>query len=89
MNINKALKNFYKSVRKIAVCALRKMRAFHFGAKTRARLQRQRFDVGAKHLGDNSSVKPKLYNPNALPSESLKTRPNQIPLKALIFPYLK
>ncbi|NET59532.1 MAG: selenide, water dikinase SelD [Symploca sp. SIO2E6] len=26
-------------------------------------------DVGAKHLGDNSSVKPELDNPNALPSD--------------------
>ena len=32
----------------------------------------QKSYVGAKHLGDNSSVKPKLYSPNALPSESLK-----------------
>jgi len=30
----------------------------------------QKSDVGAKHLGDNSSVKPKIYNPNASPSES-------------------
>ncbi|NES20356.1 MAG: hypothetical protein F6K41_15835 [Symploca sp. SIO3E6] len=27
-------------------------------------------DVGAKHLGDNSPIKPKVYNPNALPSAS-------------------
>jgi len=43
-------------------------------------------DVGAKHLGDNSSVTPKSYNPNAdtpyvanaalTPSGSLKTHPN-------------
>ncbi|NES18907.1 MAG: DUF2079 domain-containing protein [Symploca sp. SIO3E6] len=33
-------------------------------------------DVGAKHLGDNSSIKPKSYNPNALPSGSLKTHPS-------------
>ncbi|NES23694.1 MAG: precorrin-3B C(17)-methyltransferase, partial [Symploca sp. SIO3E6] len=33
------------------------------------------FDVGAKHLGDNLSVKPKSYNPNALPSDSLTTGP--------------
>ena len=42
----------------------------------RACLQSQKSDVGAKHLGDNSSVKPKLYNPNALPSDSLKTHPS-------------
>ncbi|NET59623.1 MAG: hypothetical protein F6K47_26785 [Symploca sp. SIO2E6] len=35
----------------------------------------QTSNVGAKHLGDNLSVKPKLYNPNALPSDSLKTHP--------------
>ncbi|NES19344.1 MAG: GNAT family N-acetyltransferase, partial [Symploca sp. SIO3E6] len=39
-------------------------------------LQSQKSDVGAKHLGDNLSVKPKSYNPNALPSGSLKTSPN-------------
>ncbi|NER49986.1 MAG: hypothetical protein F6J92_25560 [Symploca sp. SIO1A3] len=37
----------------------------------------QKSNVGAKHLGDNSSVKPKLYNPNALPSDSLKTDPSR------------
>ncbi|NER97802.1 MAG: hypothetical protein F6J86_28820, partial [Symploca sp. SIO1B1] len=36
----------------------------------------RRQDVGAKHLGDNLSVKPKSYNPNALPSGSWKTHPN-------------
>ncbi|NES21767.1 MAG: methyltransferase domain-containing protein [Symploca sp. SIO3E6] len=42
----------------------------------RACLQSQKSDVGAKHLGDNSSLKPKSYNPNASPSGSLKTRPS-------------
>ncbi|NER95649.1 MAG: SUMF1/EgtB/PvdO family nonheme iron enzyme [Symploca sp. SIO1B1] len=37
--------------------------------------QNQQFDVGAKHLGDNLSAKPKLYNPNASPSGSLTTSP--------------
>ncbi|NEQ64235.1 MAG: protein kinase, partial [Symploca sp. SIO2D2] len=32
--------------------------------------------LAAKHLGDNSSEKPKSYNPNALPSGSGKARPN-------------
>ncbi|NER46012.1 MAG: DMT family transporter [Symploca sp. SIO1A3] len=36
--------------------------------------------VGAKHLGDNSSNKSTVYSPNALPSGSLKTRPNISPL---------
>ncbi|NEQ67470.1 MAG: hypothetical protein F6K21_18570, partial [Symploca sp. SIO2D2] len=40
----------------------------------RACFQSQKPDVGAKHLGDNLSVKPKLYNPNASPSDSLNTR---------------
>ncbi|NET60008.1 MAG: precorrin-3B C(17)-methyltransferase [Symploca sp. SIO2E6] len=31
--------------------------------------------VGTKHLGDNLSVKPKLYSPNTLPSDSLTTGP--------------
>ncbi|NES17448.1 MAG: hypothetical protein F6K41_00325 [Symploca sp. SIO3E6] len=30
-------------------------------------------DVGAKHLGDHSSLKPELYNPNASPSDGLGT----------------
>jgi len=44
--------------------------------RARAYLQSQKSDVGAKHLGDKLSVKPKSYNPNASPSGSLKTRPN-------------
>ncbi|NEP62172.1 MAG: FAD-dependent oxidoreductase, partial [Symploca sp. SIO2G7] len=35
--------------------------------------QSQKSDVGAKHLSDNSSVQPKLDNPNALPSDSWTT----------------
>ncbi|NER22829.1 MAG: formylglycine-generating enzyme family protein [Symploca sp. SIO1B1] len=31
--------------------------------------------VGAKHLGDNLSQKPKVYNPNASPSDSWETNP--------------
>ncbi|NES19474.1 MAG: AAA family ATPase [Symploca sp. SIO3E6] len=42
----------------------------------RACLQNQTSDVGAKHLGDNSSVKPESCNPNALPSGSWEIRPN-------------
>ncbi|NEP57258.1 MAG: precorrin-3B C(17)-methyltransferase [Symploca sp. SIO2G7] len=48
-------------------------------------LQNQKSDVGAKHLGDHSSVKPKLYNPNALPSESLKACPNSLLVPKQIF----
>ncbi|NER94677.1 MAG: precorrin-3B C(17)-methyltransferase [Symploca sp. SIO1B1] len=44
------------------------------------------FDVGAKHLGDNLSVKPELYSPNALPSDSLATSPKA---KIWISPKLK
>ncbi|NES18763.1 MAG: hybrid sensor histidine kinase/response regulator, partial [Symploca sp. SIO3E6] len=33
----------------------------------------QKSYVGAKHLGDNSSITPKVYNPTALPSDGLKT----------------
>jgi len=40
----------------------------------------QKSDVGAKHLDDNSSVKPKIYNPNASPSESLETNPGKLQL---------
>ncbi|NES18235.1 MAG: DNA polymerase III subunit gamma/tau [Symploca sp. SIO3E6] len=40
---------------------------------TRACIQSQKFDVGAKHLGDSLSQKPKVYSPNASPSGSLKT----------------
>ncbi|NER52858.1 MAG: hypothetical protein F6J92_40715, partial [Symploca sp. SIO1A3] len=35
-------------------------------------------DVGEKHLGDNLSVKPKVYNPNASPSGSLETNPGEL-----------
>jgi len=35
-------------------------------------------DVGAKHLRDNSSQKPKVYNPNALPSDGWETNPKTI-----------
>ncbi|NEP13120.1 MAG: hypothetical protein F6K14_23525 [Symploca sp. SIO2C1] len=38
--------------------------------------------VGAKHLGDNSSVKPKVYNPNASPSSGLKIDPNILAVSA-------
>jgi len=44
--------------------------------RARASLQSKKTDVGAKHLGDNSSERPKSYNPNASPPGSLKTRPN-------------
>ncbi|NET60081.1 MAG: AAA family ATPase [Symploca sp. SIO2E6] len=33
----------------------------------------QKPDVGAKHLGDNSSVKPKVYRPNSSPADRGKT----------------
>ncbi|NER21164.1 MAG: NACHT domain-containing protein [Symploca sp. SIO1B1] len=42
----------------------------------KAYLQSQKFDVGAKHLGDNLSMKPKMYSPNASPSGSFKTCPS-------------
>jgi len=41
-------------------------------------------DVGAKHLGDNSSVKPKSYNPNSSPSGSLKTRPSKFSWRQVV-----
>ncbi|NEP60469.1 MAG: tetratricopeptide repeat protein, partial [Symploca sp. SIO2G7] len=36
---------------------------------------RAKSSVGAKHLGDNLSTQPKIYNPNASPSEIMKTHP--------------
>ncbi|NER51549.1 MAG: hypothetical protein F6J92_33830 [Symploca sp. SIO1A3] len=39
-------------------------------ATTTALFQTQKSDVGAKHLGDNSSMKPKVYSPNTSPSVS-------------------
>ncbi len=54
-------------------------------SEPKAYWQTQKSDVGAKSLGDNSSVKPKLHNPNAelsyaatatlTPAEGLKTDP--------------
>ncbi|NEP57533.1 MAG: thioredoxin domain-containing protein [Symploca sp. SIO2G7] len=46
--------------------------------------QSQKFDVGTKHLGDNSSMKPDIYNPNALSSGSLETHPSNFWLEKAI-----
>ena len=43
--------------------------------KAKARFSSQKSDVGAKHLGDNLSMKPKVYSPNASPSSSFQTDP--------------
>ncbi|MGB7440778.1 MAG: hypothetical protein WA919_06890, partial [Coleofasciculaceae cyanobacterium] len=48
--------------------------------QARAFFQSQKSDVGAKHLGDNLSVEPNVYNPNASPSDSLKTDPTNTEL---------
>ncbi|NEP59336.1 MAG: ShlB/FhaC/HecB family hemolysin secretion/activation protein, partial [Symploca sp. SIO2G7] len=45
--------------------------------------QAHTFNVGAKHLGDNSSVKPKVYNPNASPSVSPRHRVTPSPIAQL------
>ncbi|MCP2732303.1 cobaltochelatase subunit CobN, partial [Limnofasciculus baicalensis] len=54
----------------------------NMGENVRASLPISKSEVGAKHLGDNLSEKPKINNPNASPSEGLKTplTPNS-PLK--------
>ena len=41
----------------------------------RAYFQNPQYGVGVKHLGDKSSVKPKVLYPNASPSERLKVQP--------------
>ena len=44
---------------------------------SRACLQSPKFSVGAKHLGDKSSVKPQVLYPNASPFQGFKTRPRE------------
>ncbi|NEP12177.1 MAG: 2-succinylbenzoate--CoA ligase [Symploca sp. SIO2C1] len=55
-------------------------------SQARVCLQSQKSDVGAKHLGDNSLMKPKVYSPNASPSGSLKTLKNQDSTELIYIP---